>query len=69
MGVHKRACDAAYDLVFVVEQNRDGQMRTLLINELQTTQLSWWRFYISQGCLFPLIISMYKLALITKNTS
>jgi 2-oxoglutarate ferredoxin oxidoreductase subunit alpha len=25
----------AHDLVFVVEQNRDGQMRTLLINELQ----------------------------------
>lgn len=27
---------AEHDLVFVVEQNRDGQMRTLLINELQT---------------------------------
>ena len=27
---------ADHDLVFVVEQNRDGQMRTLLINELQT---------------------------------
>lgn len=26
----------AHDLVFVVEQNRDAQMRTLLINELQT---------------------------------
>ena len=26
---------ADHDLVFVVEQNRDGQMRTLLINELQ----------------------------------
>lgn len=25
-----------HDLMFVVEQNRDGQMRTLLINELQT---------------------------------
>ena len=27
---------AQHDLIFVVEQNRDGQMRTLLINELQT---------------------------------
>jgi 2-oxoglutarate ferredoxin oxidoreductase subunit alpha len=27
---------AAHDLIFVAEQNRDGQMRTLLINELQT---------------------------------
>ena len=27
---------AEHDLIFVVEQNRDGQMRTLLINELQT---------------------------------
>ncbi|MDB0049905.1 2-oxoacid:acceptor oxidoreductase subunit alpha [Pseudomonadales bacterium] len=27
---------AAHDLVFVAEQNRDGQMRSLLINELQT---------------------------------
>jgi 2-oxoglutarate ferredoxin oxidoreductase subunit alpha len=27
---------ADHDLVFVVEQNRDGQMRTLLINELET---------------------------------
>ena len=27
---------AEHDLLFVVEQNRDGQMRTLLINELQT---------------------------------
>jgi 2-oxoglutarate ferredoxin oxidoreductase subunit alpha len=27
---------AEHDLIFVVEQNRDAQMRTLLINELQT---------------------------------
>jgi 2-oxoglutarate ferredoxin oxidoreductase subunit alpha len=27
---------AAHDLIFVAEQNRDGQMRSLLINELQT---------------------------------
>ena len=27
---------AAHDTVFVVEQNRDGQLRTLLINELET---------------------------------
>ena len=27
---------ASHDLVFVAEQNRDGQMRSLLINELQT---------------------------------
>ena len=27
---------ASHDLIFVAEQNRDGQMRTLLINELQT---------------------------------
>ena len=27
---------ADHDLIFVVEQNRDGQMRTLLVNELQT---------------------------------
>jgi 2-oxoglutarate ferredoxin oxidoreductase subunit alpha len=27
---------SAHDLIFVAEQNRDGQMRTLLINELQT---------------------------------
>ena len=27
---------AEHDLIFVVEQTRDGQMRTLLINELQT---------------------------------
>ena len=27
---------ADHELVFVVEQNRDGQMRTLLINELET---------------------------------
>jgi len=26
---------AAHDKVFVAEQNRDGQMRTLLINELE----------------------------------
>ena len=26
---------AAHDQVFVVEQNRDAQMRTLLVNELQ----------------------------------
>jgi 2-oxoglutarate ferredoxin oxidoreductase subunit alpha len=26
---------AAHDLVFVVEQNRDGQMRSLLVNELE----------------------------------
>ena len=25
-----------HEIVFVVEQNRDAQMRTLLINELQT---------------------------------
>ena len=27
---------AAHDLIFIAEQNRDGQMRSLLINELQT---------------------------------
>ena len=27
---------AAHDLIFVAEQNRDGQMRSLMINELQT---------------------------------
>ena len=26
---------AAHDKVFVAEQNRDGQMRTMLINELE----------------------------------
>jgi 2-oxoglutarate ferredoxin oxidoreductase subunit alpha len=27
---------AAHDTIFVVEQNRDAQMRTMLINELET---------------------------------
>ena len=27
---------AQHDLIFIVEQNRDAQIRTLLINELQT---------------------------------
>ena len=35
-GEEVEAFVADHDLVFVVEQNRDGQMRTLLINELQT---------------------------------
>ncbi len=26
---------AAHDLIFVVEQNRDGQLRTLLVNECE----------------------------------
>jgi 2-oxoglutarate ferredoxin oxidoreductase subunit alpha len=35
-GEEVEAFVADHDLVFVVEQNRDGQMRTLLINELET---------------------------------
>ena len=35
-GEEVEAFVADHDLIFVVEQNRDGQMRTLLVNELQT---------------------------------
>ena len=33
--ISSRNFDAAHDQVFVVEQNRDGQLRTLLIAELE----------------------------------
>ena len=35
-GDEVETCVAQHDSIFVAEQNRDGQMRTLLINELQT---------------------------------
>jgi hypothetical protein len=34
---------ANHDHVFVVEQNRDAQMRTLLVNELEIDPARWCR--------------------------